>query len=155
LQLGRGFWVLALDSVAYYEFAADAARAGLASVSAASASPAYVRLLALALRVWGETPATAVLMNTVAYVIASAVCVAVWPRQGNRRSRFARAAAIIGLSFSPSLVFAATQPLKDQMFVLFFVVFVASGYIWLRWIGAPSLRPSAAAAVAFAGATVA
>jgi hypothetical protein len=125
LQLGNGFWVLALDGVSYYDAARIAAEQGLATISGASASPAYVRLLALALRAFGETPLTAVLLNVAAFIASSAICLAMWPPRPAGAAWIARAIAIGALAFSPSLLLASTQPLKDQVFALGIVATLA------------------------------
>ena len=46
--------VLALDGVSYYNSARTAAEQGFSTISAYSASPAYVRLLAIVIRICGK-----------------------------------------------------------------------------------------------------
>jgi hypothetical protein len=125
LQMGDGFWVLAPDGMSYYNSAVIGAQHGLSTISSTSPSPAYVRLLAIALRICGETPLTAVLLNTVAYAMSCAICVLMWPRHPNGYARGTRAIAIAALSFTPSLLLTSTQPLKDQVFALLIVAVVA------------------------------
>ncbi len=125
LQLGNGFWVLALDGMSYYNSARIAVEHGLSTISSTAASPAYVRLLAIALRVCGENPLTAVLVNVTAYVLSCAICIAMWPQRPTGNGRRARAAAIVALSFSPALLLASTQPLKDQVFAFLIVAAIA------------------------------
>ncbi len=125
LQIGNGFWVLALDGVSYYNAAQTAVERGLSTISSASASPAYVRLLTLALHAWGESPLAAVLLNVIAYTLSCAVCLLMWPRHVNGGLRHARTIAIVALSFTPSLLLASTQPLKDQVFAFAIVAALA------------------------------
>jgi hypothetical protein len=125
LQLGDGFWTLALDGRSYYNSALLAAHHGLATIPPTSPSPVYVELLALALRICGESPLTAVLLNVVASTAACMICISMWPARVNDRVRLARAVAVGALSLLPSLVLASTQPLKDQVFALFVVAAIA------------------------------
>jgi hypothetical protein len=125
LQLGDGFWTLALDGRTYYDSARLASEHGLATISPTSPSPVYVELLALALRVCGESPLTAVLLNVVAYTAACVICISMWPPLPNDHMRRARTLAVGALSLSPSFVLASTQPLKDQLFGLFVVAAIA------------------------------
>jgi hypothetical protein len=121
-QLGNGYWLLALDAQSYYESARQGAVHGLATIRAESASPAYVKLLAISIRVFGPNLLTAILVNLLAYTVSCALCIAMWPTDGGDNSRKNTLAfAVAALSFSPSLLISATQPLKDQVFVLLVV----------------------------------
>jgi hypothetical protein len=120
LQLGNGFWLLASDARDYYRMASEGAAHGLATISAGSPSPAFTRTLAIALRLFGNSPVSAVALNAVAYAASCALVVAMWPAGRGAPSR-SRAVALCGLSFAPILALSATQPLKDQMFVLLIV----------------------------------
>jgi hypothetical protein len=121
-QLGNGYWLLAQDAQMYYESARQAAVHGLATIKADSASPAYVKLLAVSIRIFGPTLLTAILVNLLAYGVSCALCIAMWPADGGDNSRRnVLAVAVAALSFSPSLLISATQPLKDQVFVLLIV----------------------------------
>ncbi len=154
LQLGDGFWLLALDGRSYFDTARHAAMHGLATISPASASPAYTRLLALALRMFGESPLTAVVVNVIAYVTSCAVCTAMWPANEGA-GKAARAIAIAALSFAPSVVIFSTQPLKDQTFVTLIVAIVCCLRPVLRLGHEPGRRwPAATLLLVVAGAAM-
>jgi hypothetical protein len=118
LQLERGFWALAPDGPIYFDAARVAAIRGISTIPAASASPDYVRPLALALWIFGASPLSAILLNLIAYAAASWLVVAMWPRAGAAGSRRSLVFAQLALAFTPSLLLSATQPLKDQLFVM-------------------------------------
>jgi hypothetical protein len=155
LQLGNGFWVLALDGVSYYNSASTAAGQGLSTISAYSPSPAYVRLLAVAIRVCGESPLTAVLLNVAACALSCAICVLMWPPQPTGHSRVARAIAVGSLACLPSLLLTSTQPLKDQFFALAVVAAIACIRLVLMAFTAPGPRLLTRAAIGLAGAAAA
>ena len=72
MHSGDGFWEP--DARFYFEAAAGATRNGLSTIESSSASPAFVRALAIAMEVVGVSPATSVYFNVLCYV---AICVLV------------------------------------------------------------------------------
>jgi len=119
LQLGRGFWLLALDAEFYYDAAAAAARAGVGTINDVSASPAYVRTLATWLQLAGIHPLTAVLFNLLCYAAIATMIISGW------RSHAAATVALITVTIEPALVLFGTQVLKDSFFVLGLALAVA------------------------------
>jgi hypothetical protein len=123
LQLGDGFWFLALDARTYFFGAAQAA--GGAPIPPGSPSPSFVGALAWWLWVAGRVPVTAVLFNLALYVASCAMVIAVLrPTAGYGRR--ATLIVVASLSFSPVLILLGTQPLKD-VFSAFLIVMAAAG----------------------------
>src|SRR5688500_7589637 len=71
LQRGGGFWDVAADAETYYRMAVIAADDGMASIRRHRGSPEFVVLLALWMRLVGQSPAAAFFMNIVAYACMS------------------------------------------------------------------------------------
>ena len=124
LQIGGGFWVLALDAKFYFDTAAAAAAAGLATISDVSPSPAYLRVFAAWLQVAGISPVSAVLFNLLCYVAIALVIVAAC------RSAVASVIALLIVTIDPAFVVFGTQALKDSLFVLALVLAVLGVRVW-------------------------
>ncbi len=138
LYLGDGFWDLAPDARGYYWAATIAAEEGLRTVGDWSASPAFVKVLALWMRGVGISPASAVLLNALSYLGIAAILVA---PLGRDRSSNARRAVVLSLSaftFSPGFLLFGTQALKDQFFSL-----LLAGICIAAWLGFRALKRSA------------
>src|SRR4051794_9591605 len=60
LQLGGGFWALALDGRTYFDVAAHAAATTIRGITDDFPSPFYLRTLAVWLRVFGAIPPSAI-----------------------------------------------------------------------------------------------
>src|SRR3954452_22816595 len=75
LQMGGGFWTLALDSRTYYEISANSVTHGLTSISGTFPSPLYMRTLAVWMWIFGLSPASALLLNVAAYAASVALIV--------------------------------------------------------------------------------
>jgi hypothetical protein len=116
LHTGRGFWVLAFDAQTYFEAAAAAARDGLNTISDISASPFYVRALAVWLDVFGVSVPTAILFNVSCYFAGVLLIVALSP------STRATTVVVLALTVSPALLLFTTQPLKDPFLILLLVL---------------------------------
>jgi hypothetical protein len=138
LQLGDGFWFLALDARAYFISAAQAA--GGRPIPPGSPSPSFVEALGWWLRVAGVVPVTAVLFNLALYVASCVMVIAVL-RPVDNTPRRAALIVVASLSFSPVLILLSTQPLKD-VFSTFLIVMAAAGLapllltnrlVMLRW----------------------
>jgi hypothetical protein len=132
LHTGDGFWILAIDAKAYYAAAILGAERGVTSILSGSASPAYVRVLALWLQFVGTSPAAALYLNIVLFVLAAALLVLVSNVSSERRAPIAFALGIAAFSFSPSLVIHSTQSLKDAFFASVTVVACAAAFVVLR-----------------------
>lgn len=127
LQTGGGFWVLALDAHVYFNEAAVAVSRGIGTIPGSTASPAYVRALAIWMTAVGVSPASAVLFNIVCFTIVSLIIVTV------AESRIAAAmAALVALTISPALVLFSTQALKESFYVLAIAMVLAGLWIWSR-----------------------
>lgn len=124
LQIGGGFWVLAIDAKSYFDAAAGAAQAGLATINDVSPSPTYLRVFAAWLHVAGISPASAVLFNLLCYVAIALVIVAA------SRSAVASVIALITVTIDPAFVVFGTQALKDSFFMLAVVLAVVGVRLW-------------------------
>jgi hypothetical protein len=128
LHDGDGFWQLAPDARSYFDVAATAVDRGLSSISSTSASPAYTRVLAVWMLLVGVSPASAVLMNLLLYVLVCSGIAAVASRQ--RVPLHWATVPIVAFTFSPALLVFGTQSLKDTMFVFLILV---CGLGWLMF----------------------
>jgi hypothetical protein len=126
LQLGGGFWTLAVDARSYFQAAASAAHLGIASVPEGSASPVYVRLLALWMDLVGVSPASAMLLNLVCYVLVAVLVVAA------SRVILPAAMALAAVTLSPALIIFGTQALKDSFCVALIVLAMAGVRTWIN-----------------------
>jgi hypothetical protein len=128
LQLGGGFWTLALDAQAYHAVALHGAEDGLSTISPFTSSPAYVRALAAWMTVAGTSPFSAVLFNTLCYVLTCVLMMRVFGGRDVRERHIAAGLAVCALTFSPMLVFVSTQALKDDFFILGAAIAAAGVY---------------------------
>src|SRR3954454_7832527 len=121
LQMGGGFWTLALDGSVYYQIASNATLHGLSSILDSSPSPLYLRVLALWMSVFGVAPASALLLNVAAYAASVGLIVLTAGIDDPAESREDPGAVITVsvLTFSPALLVFSTQPLKDPLCLLF------------------------------------
>lgn len=130
MQLGGGFWTLALDGRWYFDAASQAVISGIGSVSDGSASPFYVRALAIWMQVFGVTPLSAVVLNVACYAGCAGLIALI--------ATDTRPAIISLLSFtcSPALVIFGTQPLKDTLCALLITMALAGISLWMRGLDA-------------------
>ena len=138
LQLGGGFWKMALDAQVYYALGLHAAEQGLFSVPLGAPSRTYVLALAVWMTVAGTSPFSAVLLNATCYVGTCAAIVAVLRGLGKSQLRRAGIPIVATISASPMLLFVSTQALKDSFFTLFAIV-ISIG-VW--WVTSLLTRPS-------------
>jgi hypothetical protein len=138
LQLGRGFWRMALDAFVYYDIALYAAEGGR-FVPPDAASKAYVDLLALWLWVFGTSPFSPVLLNLTCYVGTCALLVAALRGLPKEWLLKAGAVLLLAVSLSPMSLFVSAQALKDALFLLFAVVLSAGVWLLTRVLSDPSL----------------
>jgi hypothetical protein len=129
LNAGDGFWRLAIDAKGYYSAAVAAVKYGLITVLDGSASPAYVRALALWMDAVGVSPAAALYMNIFMYVSAATSMALLSVRRERHYTSTAALAALSAYTFSPALVIHSTQPLKDAFFASLLVF--ASVAAWM------------------------
>jgi len=148
LQMGGGFWTLALDSRLYYDIASNAALHGLSSISDISPSPLYLRILAVWMWIFGLAPASALLLNVAAYAASAALVIVTADVQGRVEARDIRGAivALAALTFSPALLIYSTQPLKDPLCLLFIISAISGAR--LLWPARSRLQNHGAQSVA-------
>ena len=126
MQLGGGFWTLALDARSYFHAAASATASGIWSIPAGSASPGYVRALTIWLELVGVSPLSAVLLNLGCYVVAAVIII-------DTSASVTFAAIALGtLTLSPALIIFGTQALKDPMCVLLIVLALGGARMWAQ-----------------------
>jgi hypothetical protein len=128
LHSGDGFWHLAPDAPLYYVPAARAVGEGLHVVGPDTPSPGYVRTLAIWMAAVGVSPASPLLLNLLVYAFSCWLLVRLSWRSRHRVPVEAVAPAVVGLTFSPALLFCSTQILKD----VFFVSLVVAGAVGIR-----------------------
>jgi SAM-dependent methyltransferase len=131
LHNGDGFWTLAVDARLYYDLALDAANNGFVTISRGSASPAFVKILALWMRAVGLSPASGAYLNLALYVLLCVTIVAAFRPDGRARTDLPCALTLFGLSFSPVLVIHSSQPLKDAtaVFLIGLICLTAAGFL--------------------------
>lgn len=138
LQLGRGFWRMALDAPQYHDVGVFVAEGLLSSVPEEALSRTYVQVLAMWMRLVGTSPFSAVLMNLASYVATCALLVAMLRGLASRHAELVRRCALVALTASPMLLFVSTQVLKDDFFLLASAV-LSSGVWWIALtLGAPT-----------------
>ncbi len=139
MQLGGGFWRMALDAPGYHLGGLFAAEGTLASIAEGTPSPAYVQALALWMRLTGTSPFSAVLLNLTCYVTTCALLVGALRGLASRQADLVRRVTLLALSASPMLLFVSTQVLKDDFFLLFSAT-LSTGVWWIAlMLAAPSL----------------
>jgi hypothetical protein len=135
LQLGGGFWTLALDARTYFFAAASAVDSGISTIRDGSASPVYVRLLALWMDLVGVSPASAALLNLLTYVLIAMLIVAA------SRAVVSAAIALGAVTLSPALIIFGTQALKDSLCVMLIVLALAGARLWVESLNGTSRHP--------------
>ncbi len=141
LQLGGGFWRMALDSPQYYINGIIGAEGALASIPEGSPSLAYVQALALWMRIVGTSPFSAVLLNLTCYVTTCVLLVGALQGLTSRYADQVRRATLLALSASPMLLFVSTQVLKDDFFLLFSAT-LSTGVWWVALVLATPAQAS-------------
>jgi hypothetical protein len=133
LQLGNGLWIFASDATFYIPVATSAAEHGWRAIlflDRGTASVTYLQLLASMVKLFGSPVSIALLLNLFCYLGTIAILVRWSVRQP--QTRIPVAVAITALSLSPAFVLWSLQPLKDSLFQLLFVAFVAACAAWQR-----------------------
>lgn len=124
LQMGSGFWTLAIDAKSYFDTAAAAAEGGLGIISDVAPSPTYLRVLAAWLTVGGISPLSAVLFNLLCYVGVALVIVA------SCRSAANSALALTAITIEPALLLFGSQVLKDSFCLVALTFSIAGVRVW-------------------------
>ena len=136
LQTPDGSWLFAQDSTFYFPQAIAAAEKGWHAIvfyDRASASVTYVQLLACMISLLGGLISVGILLNLFCY-LGTIVLLVRWSR-APPPTWTTVAVAIAAISLTPSLVLWSLQPLKDSLFQLLFVAFVAACATWQRsWL---------------------
>lgn len=132
LQLGDGFWTLALDARSYFDVAARAVHEGPGSISSTSASPFYTRTLAVWMSIFGISPAAGLLLNVICFLITGVTLVAMAGRALTASPANVTPVAIglAAMSFSPALLVFSTQALKDSLCIMLVVVGLGGMSLW-------------------------
>ena len=133
LQTADGYWLFAQDADFYFPQAIAAAEKGWRAIlfyDRGSTSASYVQILACLISLLGRPTSVGILLNLFCYLGTIALLVR-WSR-AEPRTRTAAAVAIAAISLTPSLVLWSLQPLKDSLFQLLFVAFVAGCAAWQR-----------------------
>lgn len=133
LHTGDGFWELAPDARSYYQAAVDAVDNGLGRIASSSASPAFVRAVALWMTVVGVSPASPAFFNLVLYVATCWILVRLSTGGFGSRNHLLSPVApvVLALTFSPALVLCDTQMLKDGLFLYTEIVAILAAAVFL------------------------
>jgi hypothetical protein len=150
-----GFWAVAPDARVYTRRASAAAVEGLDIISDGSASPLYVKTLALWMRGTGAGPASGFFLNVFLYSLLCAVFVYAWKPRDDWRHDVPCILALAGFSFAPGPLFHGTQALKDDLFALLVVAGGAGAFLVLTPVvygrrETPSAWPASCGLVALA-----
>ncbi|HUF48539.1 MAG TPA: hypothetical protein VMM93_12050 [Vicinamibacterales bacterium] len=132
LQLGNGFWFIALDGTEYFRFADLAAAGGPLAIwhlDPTLPSVFYIKVLALVMYVVGRVPSAALLLNVLSYLGLCGAIVLLAERA--RASRAATVFAVGAVTLSPSWMLWSLQPLKDPLFMFLVAAYAYAGFLWL------------------------
>lgn len=116
LHQGNGFWQVAPDARGYMAEASRAAIDGLHRIRSGSASPAYVTMVALWMRLVGISPMSGMFLNLMVYGLLCALLVYACRPKGEWRADLPLLVLLFGFSFSPVLIVHGSQSLKDDLF---------------------------------------
>jgi len=130
LQLGGGFWALALDGRTYFDVAAHAAATTIRGITDDFPSPFYLRSLAIWLRIFGTVPPSAILFNLTCYACTATLVLVAAQRDDRTTDSAAATLTLVGLTICPALILFGTQPLKDPLSVALVVAVVAGFRLW-------------------------
>jgi len=130
LQLGGGFWALALDGRTYFDVAAHAAATTIRGITDDFPSPFYLRSLAVWLRLFGAVPPSAILFNLTCYACTAALVLVAAQRDDRTTDSAAATLALAGITICPSLILFGSQPLKDPLATALVVAVVAGFRLW-------------------------
>jgi hypothetical protein len=116
MQLGGGFWQVALDASGYYGLALQVIDAGrLFPFDNTAPSPFFVDTLAAWMMIVGSSPAAGMFLNICLYAALILLLVRSCRPIGRWNEDLPCAIAVAAYSFSPVIVFHSTQPLKDEL----------------------------------------
>jgi hypothetical protein len=130
LQMGGGFWSLAIDARWYFDHSAAAAHQGLQIVEETAPSPLFLRSLAVFMRAAGVSPAAAILFNLLCF-LALVRLVLFFARKPKHAL-----VTLAPFAFAPGLLIFGTQPLKDPFNLALLVLACAGARGWTEGLGA-------------------
>jgi hypothetical protein len=142
LQTAGGFWQIALDAEGYYQYATAAAEIGrFYPFNYGVPAPFYVNTLALWMMAVGVSPASAVFLNLCLYVVFVVLIVRAFAPANDWRRDLPCIVGVTAYSFSPVMLFNASQSLKDELSGVV-VVSAGLGVLLLRrlWQGSTDRR---------------
>jgi hypothetical protein len=135
LQTAGGFWQVALDAEGYYQYATAAAETGiLYKFNHGVPAPFYVNTLTLWMMAVGVSPASAMFLNLCLYIVFVLVIVRAFAPVNDWRRDLPCIVGVTAYSFSPVMLFNASQPLKDELSGVV-VVSGCLGMLLLRRLG--------------------
>jgi hypothetical protein len=148
LQLGDGYWFFGIDGKGYFLPALEAARRGIGAVVSLDPllpSVFFTKTLAVLVLLFGPTMSVALLLNAFSHLGVCALFVKFSERFRTGSSPLVF--ALIAVSFSPSWILWALQPMKETFSNLITVAFVYAFGVWIdavtsdrasvrAWIGA-------------------
>ena len=119
LQLGDGYWFFGIDGKGYFLPALEAARTGIGAVVSLDPllpSVFFTKTLAVLVLLFGPTMSVALLLNAFSYLGVCLLFVKFSERF--RTGSSALVFALIAVSFSPSWILWALQPMKEPFSTL-------------------------------------
>ena len=130
LQLGNGFWFIAIDGPGYLSFANELIGYGpkaILFVSTAYKSRVYTQAFTVAVAAFGVVASVAILFNCAAYL---ATCAIIQRLGRDSRKERSRLVALAAVAFGPGMILWSLQALKDTFFL-----FLVAALIWacFRW----------------------
>jgi hypothetical protein len=132
-QSGDGFWVFALDARMYFDDAVGLAHSGWHSIvfvdKTTLPSPVFIQILSIFVELFGFAVVVGLFLNLFAYLGTCAVIARIGTSQQGSISH-AALFALAAISFAPSMVLWALQPLKDTLFLFLAVAFVGACALW-------------------------
>jgi hypothetical protein len=139
LQTGDGLWVYALDANNYMNWAYQAASRGplqIVALTRTIPSVSFVQSLALAQTLFGNVASVAILLNCGCFLVM-ALLLRRWTQSLGPSGSLPGLFALTVVSFQPSLILWATQPLKDAFFGVLIVVWFYAGRHWFDSVAEP------------------
>jgi hypothetical protein len=139
LQTGDGLWVYALDANNYMNWAHQAASRGpfeIVALTRTMPSVSFVQSLALAQTLFGNVASVAILLNC-GWFLLMALLLRRWTQSLGPNGSLPGLFALAVVSFQPSLILWATQPLKDAFFGVLIVVWFYASRHWFDSFAAP------------------
>lgn len=135
MQLGRGFWQVAIDATGYYDAATGALESGrLLPLDHAVAAPFFVDTFAVWMMAVGASPASGMYLNLCLYAALVVIVVRSYRPADDWRQDLPCVVCVAAYSFAPVILFHSTQPLKDEL-SSFLVGLACVAVVMLRAVG--------------------